>query len=105
MTGSDRAHASWAWERWALRLCNATLPDDSRRQALSQLKFDRWRELKTRWTLERCLGFNGAKTLAYVAAGLAQVLDLVLARRRREAEDLTLALFVATIQATINESK
>ena len=51
------------------------------------------------------MGFNGAKTLAYMAAGLAQISDLMLAQRRREAQDLTLALFVATDQATINESK
>ena len=49
------------------------------------------------------MGFNGAKTLAYVAAGLAQVPDLLLALRRREAEDLTLAWFVTSLQATTIE--
>ena len=55
--------------------------------------------------MERCMGFNNAKTLSYMAAGPAQVGDLMLAERWREAEDLVLALFVAVDQATINEGK
>ena len=51
------------------------------------------------------MGFNNAKTLAYMAAGLAHIADLMLAQKWREAEDLTLALFVAVDQATINDGK
>ena len=55
--------------------------------------------------MERCMGFNNAKTLAYMAAGLAHIADLMLAQKWREAEDLTLALFTAVDQATINDGK
>jgi hypothetical protein len=55
--------------------------------------------------LERCMGFNGGKTLCYMASGLAQVADLMLANMWREAEDLVLALFLACDQAAINDGK
>jgi hypothetical protein len=55
--------------------------------------------------LERCMGFNGGKTLCYMATGLAQIADLMLANMWREAEDLVLALFLACDQAAINDGK
>ena len=54
---------------------------------------------------ERCGGYGGAESMAYLTTGLATVADLMLAEKWREAEDLVLVLLLASDQALLNDNK